>query len=187
MTIFEEVFFMQITQLIKPFFKVNKLLFAVFLLYAYILPAQYTEILFNRTINLDSTEWKYQKGFNEKWVQPDFDDKDWSEINIRLKMGDTPKTTQIQKEDYSGIFTFRKKVYIDSSFVNKPVGLQIRHHGASEIYIDGKPVNKIGEVSENGENEKRYNLPEPFPVVFTSPGEHLIAIKYSNNYYQRYY
>lgn len=64
-----------------------------------------------------------------------------------------------------------------------PLGFYFKQTGsASEVYVDGRRVGEFGIVGKDLKSEKAmFNLASrPFPVVFTNPGTHLIALRYSS-------
>jgi hypothetical protein len=53
--------------------------------------------------------------------------------------------------------------------------------GASEIYLDGKLIKRYGSIGSTAATEVPYNPnAEPFAIVFDGAGEHLLAVRYSN-------
>ena len=122
--------------------------------------------------------WIYHKGDNPTWSNLDLDDSRWSEIESKLNLNEIPDTV------FEGICWFRTKFKIDSTLVNKPLGLVVAQSGASEIYIDGKLVANYGTVGLNKETELAYHPgPMPLAIFLDSREEHQIAIRYSNHRY----
>ena len=72
--------------------------------------------------------WRYHPGDNMKWASHDYDDSNWElvEPNLNMLNPDAGK--------WQGIGWFRKVIKIDSSLVNKFVGVYLHHDGASEIF-----------------------------------------------------
>jgi signal transduction histidine kinase/DNA-binding response OmpR family regulator len=65
--------------------------------------------------------------------------------------------------------------------VNRKLSLRINHDGASEIFVDGKPVGGYGKVGNSAQNmEAVIPLRELIPLWFTDSKPHLITIHYSN-------
>jgi len=120
--------------------------------------------------------WKYHPGDDSTWADPSYDDSDWDVIDARLEFSDSIKV------NWTGIGWFRKIFVIDSTLLNKPIGIIVNHFGASEIYLNGKLVHKFGKVSDSIEDEEIYN-PYRSPVVFSLDSNitNLISIRYSNH------
>ena len=75
-----------------------------------------------------------------------------------------------------------KTIVIDSSLLNKTIALTLNHTGASELYINGKLINKFGTVSQNSKDEKGYEShSEPIIINFDSGLTYLFAVRYSNH------
>jgi serine phosphatase RsbU (regulator of sigma subunit) len=122
--------------------------------------------------------WKYHQGDNVEWAKYDFNDVDWDTLDIGLNLDEIPKET------FKGNCWFRLRIVVDSSLVNKPLGLILSHTGASEVYIDGKLVHQFGKIGLNKTDEKPYSPDEiPIGIVFDEREYHLIAIRYSNHNY----
>ncbi len=112
--------------------------------------------------------WKYQFGDDAAWAQPNFDDSGWKTKN------------NISLDDWRGIAWARIRLNVADDLAGVPLNLEMRHWGASEIYLDGKLVGGFGTVGRTLAEEKSLQ-PNwmPLPVVF-SGGEHTIAVRYSN-------
>ena len=100
-------------------------------------------------IALDSG-WKFKAGDNPDWARPGFNDSSWQSINLFQDLYDLP---QVPK---SGIMWFRLRLKSDSTLFNRQLVMRIYQTGASEVYLDGKLLHRLGIVSANGE----YNFPE---------------------------
>ena len=120
--------------------------------------------------------WHYSPGDDTLWSFQDFDDSEWDTLNPRLTWEDYDTT------EWNGIGWFRKNFVIDTTLRNKSVGLSMRHHGASEVYLNGALVKKFGTVSEIPDSEKVYQ-PHGIPVTlnFSNDTNYVIAVRYSNH------
>ncbi len=136
--------------------------------------------LADRWSNL-SENWRYQKGDNMAWANPDFDDSSWEEFSAyNLNMPDGEKAIANRGE----IVWFRKRIKADSS-LSKAIVLNIHQEGASEIYLDGKLIHQLGKVS-SGIDEVIYN--NPYSQVLQLPlekgKEQVLAVRYVNAQYK---
>jgi serine phosphatase RsbU (regulator of sigma subunit) len=132
--------------------------------------------------NLSNQKWKYRAGDDASWAEPAFNDTDWETLTPLLVNNFVPP-----KSGWNGIGWFRLHLNVDESLANQPLSLTINHTGASEIYVDGKLMQKFGVVAANAEQETTYN-PHSMPVgiTFSSPGTHTIALRYSNTEAKKY-
>ena len=117
--------------------------------------------------------WRYDLSDNIAYLNKDFDDKKWKLVAIDSPM----KEYSVAKKQ---IGWFRKKIFIDSSLVNKPYSLKILLTGAAEIYLNGKLVTKIGNISKNRKNDELLfsNASLPYNLTFNNSGEQQIAVRF---------
>jgi len=121
--------------------------------------------------------WRYQKGDNMSWANPEFDDTTWNEFsssNLNLLDGKNVIA------DRGEIVWFRKRIMADQS-LNDALVLNIYQEGASEIYLDGKLIHQLGKVSSN-KDEVIYN--NPFRQILHIPieksKEQILAVRFDN-------
>ena len=125
-------------------------------------------------ISLDSV-WKYHSGDDSAWANPNYDDSDWDTLRTRMSSSDTPK------EFWKGIGWFRTNIRIDYSLINQPIAFLINQFGASEIYLNGDLVKKLGTIGQTLNNETPYQPSNiPFTVILDTNLVYNIAIRYSN-------
>ncbi|WP_405396513.1 ATP-binding protein [Maribacter sp. Asnod2-G09] len=121
--------------------------------------------------------WRYQKGDNMSWANPEFDDSTWNEFSSRnLNLLDGKNVIA----DRGEIVWFRKRIMADQS-LNDALVLNIYQEGASEIYLDGKLIHQLGNVSSN-KDEVIYN--NPFRQILHIPieksKEQILAVRFVN-------
>jgi serine phosphatase RsbU (regulator of sigma subunit) len=76
---------------------------------------------------------------------------------------------------------FRCHFRIDGALQGKPAALNIRHLGASEVFLDGKPIHRIGQIKPSTPVEE---TPEPVrwkAFTFDHHSRHVIAVRYFND------
>lgn len=117
----------------------------------------------------------YKQGDDTAWANPNYDDGGWQQI----------ESSWLQKNDdsivFDGICWFRQRVVIDSSLAGIPLTLNMRHKGASEVYIDGKQIKSYGKIGTDDASSKYYNpRNEPLAIHFDTAGLHTIAVRYAN-------
>lgn len=118
--------------------------------------------------------WKYRIGDDSVWADPNFDDSEWETINPML-----PKK-EFEKLNWTGNIWFRNNIIVDSSLWNKPLGLVFFCTGAAEIFLDGKLINKYGEVGDSKISEVAFIERSPRYIIFNESETHVIAVRYSN-------
>src|SRR5690349_338000 len=64
-------------------------------------------------------DWKFHSGDNAEWARPEFDDKDWTNINPVLAIHELPNVRK------AGIGWIRLRLNVDSALQNKTVALVI--------------------------------------------------------------
>lgn len=123
------------------------------------------------------TSWKYHKGDDIRWADPNFEDQSWIFVAPELNFDSMPKNT------FENIAWFRLHIAVDTSFVDKTLALLITHSGASEIYLDGKLIHSFGKIdTKNSANEERYDPQEvPVDIRFEKTRSHVLAIRYANS------
>jgi serine phosphatase RsbU (regulator of sigma subunit) len=130
----------------------------------------------DKSISLDDV-WRYHPGDDSLWALPEFDDSDWDTLNTRMTI------ENLAENVWQGIGWFRKVIEIDSSLRFNPIAFEVVQYGASEFYLNGKLIKKLGEIGEEIETETPLQPRDiPFVVVLDSNATYLIAIRYSNKY-----
>jgi signal transduction histidine kinase len=128
-----------------------------------------------------ANNWRYQKGDNKAWANPEFNDTSWKEFSAyNLNMPDGEHAIA----DRGEIVWFRKRIKADSSLNDFSV-LRIYQLGASEIYLDGKLIHQLGKVSSDID-KVIYN--NPFNQILQLPlekgKEQVLAVRYVNAQYK---
>ena len=128
-----------------------------------------------QAVELDKLQWKYSPDDDPRFAEPQFDDRAWETLN-----GTAITLDSIPKTGWRGIGWFRLRLQADPALANQPLALVMVHYGASEIYLDGKLVERFGTVGTMPETESAYN-PNTLPVniVLDGLGEHVIAVRRS--------
>jgi len=132
------------------------------------------DLLSNDHIIYLTDQWKYFPGDDARFAEPGYDDSDWDQISTRLTSFD------FAFADWLGVGWFRLDVYVDSTLVNKPLALLIEKHlGASEFYLNGEEIFRLGTINPNGSNQG-YTDFKPRMIVFPEAGEQTIAVRFAN-------
>jgi len=98
---------------------------------------------------------------------------------------DTLHNTAFGKEDaprgWQGVGWFGSWIRADTGLVNKKLSLRINHDGASEIFLDGKPIGGYGKVGNSASEMVAMSARrELIPIWLPDTRPHLITIHYSN-------
>ncbi|MFM9986000.1 MAG: adenylate/guanylate cyclase domain-containing protein, partial [Flavobacteriales bacterium] len=124
--------------------------------------------------NFIEQNWQFYDGDNDSVMFPGF-----SEARLR------PTNTELYPDgknavQFHGIGWLRLNLNIDSTIAKRPLAMAITHYGASEIYLDGKLIQKFGIISTP--DSTVYEDPQSIPFIFTfdSIGDHVLAIRYAN-------
>lgn len=147
-------------------------------------------VLGSSTVELTGP-WKFHKGDNPSWAQPDFNDAGWSSMDLTPPRGSfdpflgttgfMPGWTALGDSGYSGYAWYRLKVNVQYDAGLSEGGLEIKMpddvDDAYQIYVNGQSIGEFGSFSKNG--VRTYlTLPRTFdlPHSITS-GQITIAIR----------
>ncbi len=129
-----------------------------------------------QAVELDKLGWKYSPGDDPRFADPQFDDRAWETLN-----GTAITLDSIPKSGWRGLGWFRLRLQVDPALANQPLNLEMFQLGASEVYLDGRIVERYGKVGQSPNQEEQYNPnARPLSVTFNEQREHVLAIRYSN-------
>lgn len=118
--------------------------------------------------------WLYRPGDDPAWADPALDDRDWYVGGSHLL------PDRATEHPWTGIGWFRMHVTVDPALVGVPLGLHMVQAGASEIYLDGRLLYRLGTVGATPDAEVAFwDQQYPRAVVFDRE-EHVLAVRYSN-------
>jgi len=117
--------------------------------------------------------WKYQAGDQSVWATPEFDDRNWSPINPTGDIiNDLPQLIP-------GKICWFRLTFDAGSLTDLELGLLLKQTGASEIYLDGKLIHRLGVVSQYADSIKAYDpYFKPVSLILNSNGVHVLAVRY---------
>jgi len=165
----------------------NRLLLLLFLLLSVtMLQAKQADTLLLSRDSLHSygyTEhnmWRFHPGDDPAMALPGYDDSKWKPVYTGLWSNLYPEYAK------DTIGWFRIYFKIDSSIANRQLAIRITHYGASELYLDGKRVMRLGVIG--GGDSVYYADPGNVPFIITpdSVGTHLLALRYQRNTEERF-
>ncbi|WP_259016765.1 sensor histidine kinase [Emticicia fluvialis] len=120
-----------------------------------------------------ANHWKWHAGDNKLWAKPDFNDSLWNKITVLESMNDHPDLAKAK------IAWLRRPMQVTKEFVNKPLTLIVNQMGASEIYLDGVLLHKLGVVSTDPSKEKTQAYATALPINMADTNIHVLAVRYS--------
>lgn len=134
--------------------------------------------LFNNGYAEIVNNWKYQRDSAglppAAYAGPAVDDTGWELVNSTLPADSLPAS------GWHGGGWFRLHLVVDSALLNKALAVTVLHHGASELYIDGKLLYSHGHIGTSAADEVGYFAltQAPGSVVFHKTDQ-LVAIHYT--------
>jgi hypothetical protein len=122
-----------------------------------------------------SAGWVMRLGDDPAWADPALDDGDWESV------ADTSLTNaHFPIHAWDGMAWFRLHVTVDPALMNRPLALELRQGGASEVYVDGVLVRRFGTIGAVGTRDSELNPHgDPAALVFSGGPDHVIAVRYS--------
>jgi two-component system, NtrC family, sensor kinase len=117
--------------------------------------------------------WKWHAGDNPEWAKPEFDDTGWEDIDPTKDIHALPQVFNARVKWLRLTFEVTNKLPL-------PLGLSINQAGASEIYLNGQLLQRIGHIDKDSTKVKAVD-PLEFPINFTldTIGKYHLAIRYS--------
>jgi serine phosphatase RsbU (regulator of sigma subunit) len=125
-------------------------------------------------IMLYRIQWKYHPGDNKEWAKLDFDDSSWEFVYPELRPNELPKS------GWQGVGWFRLHIVVDSTLINKLLGLSIMQAGAAQLYLDGTLTYTFGEHSNDRTGVAK-------ALTFDGKKKHVIAVRYSNTSFKKFH
>ena len=120
-------------------------------------------------------KWKYHPGDNKQWAEPGYDDHLWENIYFSNDI------KHIMKTNWHTVGWFRCHFRIDETLQGKPAALYIRHLGSLEIYLEGKPIHRMGQIKTSTPVEKTAEPVRWKAFTFDHHSEQVIAVRYFND------
>ncbi|MDN5284230.1 MAG: response regulator [Mucilaginibacter sp.] len=126
-------------------------------------------------ISVHKSLWSFHAGELPKEKQSLISTAGWDTLH------NTVFGKQNSPPGWQGIGWFGLWLKVDTDLVGKKLCLRINHDGASEIFVDGKPVGGYGKVGQSAREMEAIRAPkELIPLWFDDTHSHLITIHYSN-------
>ncbi len=119
--------------------------------------------------------WHYHAGDDSSWASLTFDYSNWDTLKTQMEIEEFTEGT------WKGIGWFRTVIKIDSSLRFKVLAFEDWQNGASELYLNGRLIKKLGEIGNDTITETPHlQKGIPFAVVLDSSTIYVLAVRYSN-------
>ena len=147
-------------------------LLCLFLLPVFATAQHRPRLLTRDSISRNFGRWLYAPGDHPEWAQPGFDDNDWVAKDARFPLWDTAN-------HFAPVSWFRLHVLVDSTLLNMPLSIEMAQYGASEVYLDGRLIERYGIIGDAAHTVVMDPKGVPL-IVYLSPGLHVFAVRYAN-------
>jgi hypothetical protein len=119
--------------------------------------------------------WQYHAGDNPLWAKPEYDDSNWQPINPAEDIRDLEPIWQ------APIGWFRIRLTVDSTVRRQSLALLIGQTGASEIFVNGRLLLRLGVVSADPAAVRAQTLPNSQLVALPlgNGPEQVIAVRFA--------
>ena len=120
-------------------------------------------------------EWRWHSGDNRAWASTAFNDSRWDSIRPArpLNMLGKPVTNKVS--------WLRLRFSVDSLLLIRQLHLNVVQAGASEVYLDGQLLKRLGTVSTAAARQVSYSPTtyEWYPLGLIKPGQHVLAVRWA--------
>lgn len=113
--------------------------------------------------------WKWHAGDNPDWANPDFDDSKWQSIDPTKDIYDYPQL-------FGHNISWLRLTFHVTNPILQPPGLSVNQATASEVYLNGQLIHRIGQIS-SGNIRAEDPLDYPFYIPVDSAGTYHLAIR----------
>ncbi len=132
----------------------------------------WSEVIQYNNLPVDSL-WLFHSGKDLPAI--DLNNAGWELANTELLQNKNGKPLAMQ-----GVGWYQKGFSVPFDFRGKPVALRMKQFGASEIFFDGKLIQRYGVLGSSIENEKIYVPRDPVVINLDSQPTHKLLVHYSN-------
>jgi hypothetical protein len=85
--------------------------------------------------------WTFHPGDDPQWAAPAFDDRNWQDLDPAQDI------MQLHELRKVGMGWFRLRLHLKTSLRQQALALLLTQTVASEIYLNGRPLRRLGKVS----------------------------------------
>jgi signal transduction histidine kinase len=120
------------------------------------------------------TGWRYHPGDNSAWAGTTLQDSSWDALDPIVYLSD------FMKKYPEHIGWFRLKFAVADSLRNRIVGFSSDIFGATELYLNGKLLRKLGKVDADSSKVVVENSGDrPFPMMLSNDSIQVLAIRFA--------
>jgi signal transduction histidine kinase len=123
--------------------------------------------------------WRFRSGDDPAWARPDHDDSGWETSLSHLTYGEA------FPGEWKGVAWLRTTIDVAPDMLGRQLAIWVRTHGASEIYLDGELIDRIGRieagVAVQPEPLFMFNGP-PIILELERSGTHVLAIRHATQH-----
>ena len=125
-------------------------------------------------VSLAAVPWRFRAGDDPAWANPELDDSDWHLVSP------TADEDTMRALGWEGIGWYRIRIVADSLIAHESAVLVVSHQGASEYYLNGRFIHRLGRPAPTPENERILNA-QHFEVAlpFSGDRENVLAVRFS--------
>lgn len=126
-------------------------------------------------------QWKFATGDNPLRAGKLYDDSAWELVSTLLGK------VELDFIEWEATAWFRLKLHVDESLIGMPMAFDLPlNNGNTEIFINGEKQFEFGNNSGEGLFNTFDLNRKPALFTFQEPGEHIIAIRFSNEHANRF-
>jgi serine phosphatase RsbU (regulator of sigma subunit) len=117
--------------------------------------------------------WRFKPGDDPAWADPAFDDSGWAVVEPLMSPGNLPQG------GWPGVGWFRRHVVVPPEGWGVPLAVSLTAAGAADLYIDGRPVHRVGGCAGGPPPELPPARYGPWRAEFSARRDHVIAVRYA--------
>jgi serine phosphatase RsbU (regulator of sigma subunit) len=118
--------------------------------------------------------WRYRAGDSLAWASPAYDDGAWPMVPSLVSPSDP------FPPERAGRGWFRLHLKVDSALAHAPLAWSIAQTGASEVYLNGRLIARLGTLGTGAHDEVPFEERTPRVIVMDGGTDQLLAIRYSD-------
>ena len=118
--------------------------------------------------------WRFRAGDNPAYARPEYDDAAWTPINPNQLPGQLPQLADVR------VGWLRLRLTVADSLRGRALVLLFQQTGATEVYLNGRLLQRYGRVSADPAQVRPgpFTAP-PLEVHFAGPPEQVLAVRFA--------
>ncbi|MBP1655070.1 MAG: hypothetical protein H6Q28_1626, partial [Bacteroidetes bacterium] len=118
--------------------------------------------------------WKHHEGDSLAWASPGFDDGAWRTVPSLIRAADP------FPPERAGRGWFRLHMKVDSALRHVPLSWSVSQTGASEIYLNGRLIARLGTLGTSARDERPYETRTPRIILLDGGDDQVLAVRSSD-------